>query len=123
MYAHVIVPISSDESVQTLLDALTAINVVFLKSHGSVPGIFESGVRYKRERRGSEEWLTIPIVIQRGYGDCEDLACWLAASYRCNGVAARAVAYRSAPHVRHIVVLLPDGTIEDPSRELGMGQR
>lgn len=123
MYARIIVPISSDASVQALLDTLTAINVVFLKSHGDIPPLYSSRVRYKRERPGREEWLTIPIVIQRGFGDCEDLACWRAAELRCQGIEARAVAYHSAPHVRHIVVLLPSGETEDPSRELGMGKQ
>ena len=122
MLAYVVVPISSEESIQALLDTLTVLDALFLRSHGSIPGIYQSGVRYARER-GREEWLTVPVILSRGRGDCEDLACWRAAEMRVHGIDARAVVYRSAPHMFHVVVEHPDGSREDPSRELGMGRR
>jgi hypothetical protein len=36
------------------------------------------------------------------------------------GIPARATAVRTGPKTFHAVVLLPDGTYEDPSKRLGM---
>lgn len=75
---------------------------------------------------GGDVWQDIPTLIERQYGDCKDLACYLA--------AYRTVFDRipSVPRVRrrwmqngfalyHVVVEnLTDHTIEDPSLFLGM---
>lgn len=80
---------------------------------------------------------------KRSTTDCEDLAGHRAAELRCmplwlceldelpdvaaalaagdiEGIPARAVCIRSGKRVYHAVVQWPDGTIEDPSRKLGM---
>jgi hypothetical protein len=80
---------------------------------------------------------------RKSYTDCEDLAGHRAAELRClplwlcpeselvavaealaagelKGIDANAVCIRSGPRVYHAVVEWPDGTIEDPSRKLGM---
>lgn len=108
------------------LAALTQLNVEFLKQHPQAPHIYQSGVRYQREgktRSGKqkEKWLTYPLLLLLRHGDCEDLSAALAACYRVRGIAAIAVARESSIGY-HIVVQLPDGTFEDPSRMLGMGQ-
>jgi hypothetical protein len=83
-----------------------------------------AGVRYRREPLGSEQWRTIPLIQADGYGDCEDLASWRVAELREAGVPARPC-FRFRRHgkrrVYHIMVCLPDGAVEDPSRVLGMG--
>ncbi len=103
-----------------LLAALQLSNEEWLRAHPRAPGIYRSGVRYRRED-DAEEWLTIPEVLRRGVGDCEDLAAWRAAELRVrHGVNARAVAKRIRPGLIHIVVAMGDGTYEDPSHALGM---
>lgn len=80
---------------------------------------------------------------KRSHTDCEDLAGHRAAELRCyplylcsdddlpdvaaalaagdiEGIAANAVCVRTGAKVYHAVVQWPDGTIEDPSRKLGM---
>lgn len=57
--------------------------------------------------------------------NCEDLACWRAAEYRVRyGInAIPTFIWKVRPnggHLYHILVKLPDGRIEDPSRALGM---
>ncbi len=56
--------------------------------------------------------------------NCEDLACWRAAELRVRGIRARAFFTRDrrsdGTTLYHIMVKLPDGRIEDPSRQLGM---
>lgn len=108
------------------LAALTALNEQFIREHPQVPHLYASGIRYQREGktksgRQKEKWLTYPLMLLLKHADCEDLSAALAAFYRVQGIKAVAVARESSIGY-HIVVQLPDGTIEDPSRKLGMGQ-
>lgn len=112
-----------------MLDALTAVNVAWLRAHPAAPSILSpsAGVRYTREPYGEEEWRTLPAVLSAGAGDCEDLAAARAAELIVAGVRARAVPIHvnrgsriGGPDLWHIVVRLPDGRTEDPSAALGM---
>lgn len=119
----IIVPWQGMSDLAPALAALTALNMEILRRN-PLPHIYESGVVYEREARlpdgtSREQWLTAPVIYQRKRGDCEDLSCWLAASLRLKGIDAHARAKRSAVGY-HIIVEYPDGTIEDPSRKLGM---
>lgn len=111
-----------------LLDCLTAINLHYLRTHPGTPKLYDSKVGYYIPPEGIEDdWQDIPTTLKLGHGDCEDLACWYAAELQHSGIIAVAV-----PELRtkmkagkpffdcHIVVLMPDGRIHDPSRVLGM---
>lgn len=89
---------------------------------GGIPPLYESGVVYRREPPGEERWSPPSAVLARGYGDCEDLASWRAAELRVTGEdpGARARVVRSGPRTWHAIVERADGSIEDPSRVLGM---
>ena len=106
------------------LAALVELNVVFIRMY-RCPLLYSSGVRYQREGKkadGSyfERWLTAPEVIRYGHGDCEDLASYRAAELRIAG-DSRAIAIPVPSSIGwHIVTRHGDGTIEDPSRKLGM---
>lgn len=91
---------------------MTLVNRFWLQHH-DVPPLYESGVRYQRDAR--EAFDTLPHVLERGFGDCEDLATWRAAEIP----DARAVPVPVSTGW-HVVVQLPDGSIEDPSAALGM---
>jgi len=113
----------NDRVVQILIEALYKIDLDWLQSHPRAPRLYESGVRYRAEPQGVEKWRAIPWVLELGQGDCEDLACWLAAEYTVRGIQARPVAHcrrRRNRRTYHILVQLPDGTLEDPSKKLGM---
>lgn len=109
-------------AMMALLEGLTALNYVFL-SRFDVPPLYKSGVRYRREQPGREQWLTIPEVLDEGFGDCEDLAAWRAAEIRLKGLPAFVRVVRSGRRSFHAIVQRPDGTIEDPSKVLGMKPR
>lgn len=115
----------SEQSLRVLLNALFTIDRLFLRSDPNAPRIYQSGVFYRAEPVGQERWRDIPTIVREGWGDCEDLACWRAAELvEREGIAARpAYRWRRRPGltIYHIVVRLPDGSIEDPSRQLGMG--
>lgn len=116
------------------LETLCKINEWHLAQNEYVP-LYQSGVYYQEEPPGEEEWLDIPTLYKQGFGDCEDLACARVGELRRAGIAAvPAIKSRQFPIPRrmrrpnvsnlitlvHVMVLLPDNTLEDPSAMLGM---
>lgn len=104
--------------------ALTTINRLFLRAAPQIAGkpfppLYRSGVRYQRQL-GRERFLPIPLVMSKRAGDCDQLACWRAAELQEQGIKARAVPRFVSPRMMHVVVVWPDGRVEDPSRKLGM---
>ena len=102
------------------LELLTQLNEVYLRAHPNTPALYKAQVVYQLEPPGVEDWLTIPVLFQRGIGDCEDLACALCAERRVRG-------FPCDPHVekhRHVwhITARAGELIEDPSRVLGMGR-
>jgi hypothetical protein len=85
-----------------------------------IPPLYGSGVVYRREPIGREHWLSATEVLKVGHGDCEDLAAWRAAELQHDGEMAQAIAIKTGPRTFHAVVRREDGSIEDPSRILGM---
>ena len=119
--------LSEDARVTTLvrlLEALTAVNEAWLREHPSAPWLYESGVRYEEEPLGRDDWQDIPETLARRNGDCEDLGCWRVAELRVrSGEHAVPFVRRALAGPRtvyHVAVRRADGTIEDPSRILGM---
>lgn len=108
----------------TLLWALCQLNVQWLGDNPTAPPLYDSGVVYEPERDGYELWCDIPRLLELGFGDCEDLACYLAADLIVSGYKAHPfsiITAESTPRstMFHVMVSTPWG-IEDPSRELGM---
>jgi hypothetical protein len=110
------------EETEALLEGLVRQDLSQLR-RGLAPPIYASKVRYKREERGREKWQSAVLSMRLGTADCEDLGAWLAASYRLVGVHAKAIVRQVGPGLKHVTVRLPDGTIEDPSKRLGMKGR
>lgn len=114
-----------EQDLLILLDALVRLNRIQLGRRPGLPGLYESGVRYVREARDPrtglrrEEWRTIEDVIEHMGGDCEDLAAYRVAQLQSRGVPAR-IWLRRHKAMWHVLVRLPDGRLEDPSRKLGM---
>ena len=96
-----------------------------------IQGIEAGIIRYRRADP-DEEWQLWGDTLERGGGDCEDLAAAVAAELRVDGPpagwaarrtapGARPVVYRARPGLLHVVTLAPWGVI-DPSRLAGMGR-
>ncbi len=117
--AHVTAPV-----LDAALEATTRLNEALLRS-GQVPTFDKAlpNVRWKPEPFSEEHFDHAQEVLRRGWGDCDDLAPWHAASLRVTGedVGARAKVKRSGPKRWHAIVVRSDGTIEDPSKAAGMG--
>lgn len=117
---------SGERKLRALLGALVILDLEWLRLHPQTPELYRAGVVYKREPAPREVWQDIPTILGRRQGDCEDLACWRVAEIRTKrGLKARPIPQgRKGPDGTlhyHIVVRWPDGTIEDPSKRLGMG--
>lgn len=121
MLVRIVAPAYGPRALQVLLGVLTDLDAVALQT-GRFPMLYRSGVRYRREDPAvREEWRTVPEVLARGVGDCEDLACWRAAELCLQGEPACPYIYRTKSGGWHVVVRRGDGSLEDPSRVLGMG--
>lgn len=134
----------SEEALLWMLEALCKVNEGELKRK-PYPPLYESGVHYEREN-GTENWLDIPHIIEAGWGDCEDLACWRVAELRMKGeTVGPYIRFRRVNGVYHFHALVlhyepikhskagppllrrESGkrfrpvAVEDPSLRLGMG--
>lgn len=109
----------SRKAMLACMQSLVIVNMGYLQRYGKTPTLYRSHVVYRAEPKGQEFWQDIPTTFARGYGDCEDLACWRCAELNAAGV-------RAIPYIRwkgpryHALVRLPDGRVEDPSLALGM---
>lgn len=108
------------------LETLVRINEWQLKQDSYAP-LYQSGVIYKEEPPGCEDWPDIPTLYQQGWGDCEDLACARTAELRQLGIpAVPCIRYKDywingdRLTLVHVLTLWPNGQIEDPSKKLGM---
>jgi hypothetical protein len=118
--AHVSRPV-----LDAALEATTRLNEMLIKE-GSVPTFRQAAhrVRWKPEPPGDEHFDHAGVVLGRSWGDCDDLAPWHAASLRSTGEdrGAQAIVKKSGPKRWHAVVQRSDGSIDDPSKEAGMGR-
>lgn len=116
------------EAINAALEA-SAISQVPLLANGKIPDIrdaIEAGkVKWKPEPPGDEHFDDAKTVLRRGWGDCDDLAPWLAASLRASGEKPDATpfVYQSGPRRWHAVVDDGEGHTLDPSRWAGMGKK
>jgi hypothetical protein len=127
-------------ALRELLEAMVKINVGWISSH---PSEFtplyhfakSTGLKWEPEQ-GTEDWLSIPAIYRaqraRKPVDCEDFAMARAAELRLglgghplgplHAIAdIRGRVMPDTGQVRmHAFVRYPDGTVEDPSKLLGM---
>lgn len=101
------------------LRGLVAVNRDYL-SRRRYPRLYESKVRYRRERRGRgpEEWQTVAQLFSSGEGDCEDLAAARVAELQESGEPAEVDVVRTGKKRFHALVVRGDGRVEDPSKIL-----
>lgn len=98
---------------------MTLAGKAYLQAHPQTPPLYKSGVRYEEEPGEQDQWQDIPITLGIGHGDAEDLACWRAAELQVQGIEAWPT-FDFEHGCLHPKVRLPNGTLEDPARVLGM---
>jgi hypothetical protein len=114
-------PVSNAKALQTLLNCLSAINLIYLQFRpGCIPSLYESGTIYDR----TQIWDSIPALYRRGFGDCKSLTAALVAEYAAQGIKSRPVFRWMVDKADnqtnyHILVQTSQG-FEDPSKVCGM---
>lgn len=111
-------------ALEHMVEALALVNRGVMRLR-TIPPLYRSGVVYQREAGGEDEWLDVLRVLTLGHGDCEDLVGYRLAELRASGedVTARPeILHYLVDGVTyyHVLVARSDGTVEDPSRALGM---
>jgi len=102
-----------------VLEGMTGLNYQWMRAaRRDVPNLYRSGVRYRKEPDGQDQWLTASQLLSKGYGDCEDVACYQAAYYRAHGEPAIVKVVRTRRGKFHAIVQRGNGVLEDPSRIL-----
>lgn len=106
-----------------------------------IPPLYASGVVYKEDDPGHEDWSDAIETHKKQVGDCKKLVAWRVAEQRANGVECEPVIkWQFIPRdlavqlgypawlvkgdglwLVHCQVRYSNGTIEDPSKILGMG--
>ncbi len=124
MPLHVTMDIPANrEAIESAVEGLTALNYDMMRqagvAGGGFPALYDSGVVYRREKRGQEDWQPATRLLGAGQGDCEDLAAYRAAELRVDGEPATvAIKPTRGGTMYHAVVRRASGAIEDPSRIL-----
>lgn len=89
----------------------------------TLPPLFKSGVKYVSQDPKACAFRTPRDVFTRGGGDCKQLVLWRIAELRNSGQHAtpRIIWLNDKRGLQaHAQLRLPDGSIEDPSYNLGM---
>lgn len=113
-------------AIKPILEANVLVNQQYLRMHPQTPLLYQSGVRYQNEPAGQgyEDFALIPAILERGWGDCDDLAPYRVAELRerFGEAATIRIEWKKTRNGKlyHILVRRGDGRIEDPSRMLGM---
>jgi hypothetical protein len=113
-----------------LLEALILANSLLLQTDSSLPLLYDAGLRYEAEELGDDDWRDILSILDHQGGDCEDLASYRVAELRVrlgepaarpDVTSSQVVHPTEGPYtLYHIRVRRADGSIEDPSKLLGM---
>lgn len=131
LYLNICVPVAGPLGIEAALECLVALDRMYLRAFPHTTALYtlhrEGVVRYLRDADAAtqdtppaELWLTIPDAIRAGGADCKVLAAWRCAELRERGDRARCTLTRRGT-LWHVQVTRSDGTVEDPSRVLGMG--
>ena len=105
------------------------LKVVVTQNRGQVrkglPSLYRSGVRYREEPPDDDTFRDGESTLDRGHGDCAHLCAWRVAELQEAGEPAKirikwGPLREGAPRMFHVQIRRADGSIEDPSRILGM---
>lgn len=123
----IVLPFADPRDIDIALAATVVINLHQMRTR-RLPPLYQSGVRYRTEvclspvvPESCERFLSAEQLLAERFGDCDDLSAYLCAQLIHSGEdpKARAIVVRPG-HGYHAIVVRGDGSIEDPSIQLGM---
>lgn len=109
-------------------EMLYRVNVDEMMAYGpaEIPPLYQTGVYYRSPNtKCGDVWQDARRVLERGYADCKSLAAYRAAELTVyHRIPAKPFVRRrwleDGFALYHVVVVLFDGSFEDPSALLGM---
>ena len=120
---------ASEKVLDIILEALVQIDILYLRLNPKTPKMYDSGVRYYHDGI-RDEWFSADEAMHEKLADCKGLSAWRVAELRVTGEDPGAKCFKKFAVIEdptvgklvlyHVQVLRSDGTIEDPSRKLGM---
>lgn len=116
------------EVLAAYLEGIIAVNRLIIRNQ-PMPWLYKSGIRFQAEpeHQGYDEIPTFLHMLHTGVGDCAPLVAARVAELRerCGENATVKIYWR--PEIRplpfHAEVRRKNGSVEDPSRRLGMVNR
>ena len=119
MRIAIVVDARNERQIVSALWGLLAVNLS--QMNASYPSVY-SFARYEREQPGRPEiWQSADALRRSRIGDCEDLSAYHCAWLRVTGRDTGAtIGLKRSSVGWHIIVVRSDGSIDDPSAELGM---
>jgi hypothetical protein len=89
-----------------------------------VPRLYQSGVRWIEDKKGEETFIDALHVLKQGGADCSSLSAWRVGELWADNERANIHlhwrGFSDGFRLYHVTVRRADGSIEDPSRLLGM---
>ena len=116
------------DALRAYLEGIIAVNRLIIRNQ-PIPWLYDSGIRFRAEdeNQGYDEIPTILGMLESGYGDCAPLVAARVAELRerCGENATVKIYWRPerSPLPFHAQVRRKNGSVEDPSRRLGMAER
>lgn len=115
---------SNQEEAAALLILLFELNMARARREAAaLPSLYKSGVKYVSQDPRACAFRTPKEVVERKGGDCKQLVLWRIAECRNAGIDCKPRIIwlnRKDKFVAHAQVRHPDGSVEDPSYNLGM---
>jgi hypothetical protein len=108
--------------IEAALEGLVRANMVLIELGAQPLFPHDAGIVYRLEPADEEDWKLGIYGIKDGWQDCEDIAAYCVAGLRVSGEDpdARCAILRTGEHNMHCVVQMGDGSVWDPSVDLGM---
>lgn len=116
---------SDKDAAAALLIQLFELNMARAQREAkALPPLYNSGVKYVSQDPRACAFRTPKEVAERKGGDCKQLVLWRIAECRNAGIhcTPRIIWLNASEKLQaHALVRHPDGSVEDPSYNLGMG--
>jgi hypothetical protein len=124
--------VTKQEIQSAAMDALIAADRAYLEDHPGTPALYNAGVVFIAEKQPGElnRWCDVATVLAQGGSHCVGLTAWRVAELQNQGEDARATIRMENENKpgfgviedTHFLVVREDGTLEDPSLNLGMAE-